>query len=161
MINGTSSNTTPWHTGNNNLPLNSTTPYFIANNWGPKFLHSNSGSVIAPLVTKETSNGNWTLSTMTFQKNGLKDKKWNFETSQAIYVLEGSLKVKVGNQSESEILISGDLIYLTPGDTFELYGDRNWAKALILGAGIEGLSNELLKESIDWAHAVGPAHKLK
>lgn len=159
QTNGTSSNSTPWHTGNNSLPTDSITPYFIANNWGPKFLHP-SGSVLAPLINNETTSSNWTLSTITFQKESLKDRSFTFNTSQAIYVLEGSLVVEVGS-NQTETLQQSDLIYLTPNEEFKVYGERNWAKALLIGAGIEGVSAELLAESQSWVYAVGPAYKIE
>ncbi|UDD56913.1 hypothetical protein AFCA_004432 [Aspergillus flavus] len=54
-----------WHDGPNTPPDDSMTPYFVAKDYGPKYLNTDIGyKVIQPLATPTQTEGNFTMGTI-------------------------------------------------------------------------------------------------
>lgn len=165
IVNGTTNNAT-WHTGNNTLASDHTTPYYVANNWGPKYLvnttDADDGKVIAPLVTSTQSDGNWTLGTVAMKKSDSSKLPsfTSYEKGQVIFVIEGRVQVELsgGKYPGTYTLNHHDTIYIAPGQNFRYWNPANWAKVYIASAGTSGILPDLLNKASSWGYATFPAY---
>jgi quercetin dioxygenase-like cupin family protein len=159
LINGTTGGV--WHTGNNTLPTNAHTSYFIANNWGPKYFYKPLGQVVATLATSVTSGGNFTISTIVMRRSQNSDKiqVLEFPSAQAFQVLEGVLLLDITGYGKVT-LNTGDVVHLPAGTRFWYYSSVAYTKFYVGTAG-KGLDSWLLsqKETIPWDYAVFAAYK--
>ncbi|CAI0641784.1 unnamed protein product [Colletotrichum noveboracense] len=158
MTNGTSNQGSPWHDGNNNLPGNPDEPYFVANNRGPKFLHRSEGQVIAPLVIRNETSGNATISIITIRRRALDSEAplRKSSGSQVMLVLDGQLMISVAGQKES--LLTGDVVFVPPDTENSYWSDVAFTR-LYVGAtsGDDGLADQLIRDAEDWGFALYPS----
>ncbi|TVY28544.1 Quercetin 2,3-dioxygenase, partial [Lachnellula hyalina] len=127
---------------------NAYTPYFVAKDYGPKFLNSNEGGyqVIRPFVTPITSRGNFTLSTITMDQ--LLSNVTSFIGHVAFEVLEGQLSVLMGGEVLS--LLQGDVVFVPEITIYKYYSLVAYTKALIISQGAEGLDMKLIASATSW-----------
>lgn len=152
MVNGTTDGGV-WHDGNNTLPGNSSTPYFLANNLGPKYLHRELGQVIQPRVTLAESAGNFTISTIAMRKNATAVASQSFEGAQTFQVLEGKLSLEMAGEVNE--LIGGDVVFIPGNTTFRYWSTVRWTKFFV-GAIGTGLDTTLIEGGEEWDYAVFP-----
>lgn len=158
ITNCTSDLSTPWHNGPSMLPDDSTTPFFVANNRGPKYLHRELGQVIAPLLTPTQTAGNSTLGTVLLRQAlpTTPDVSQSFAESQLFVVLDGELRMKILGQKYS--LLTGDTVFLPSNTEFAYWSEVAVTKVWIGATGGNGLLNKLMEEAEEWPYAVFPAH---
>lgn len=154
FVNGTASDEgLNWHNGTNALPTDPTKPYFIANNYGPKFLNTDNGyKVIQPISTVDNShNNNFTMGTIIMSK-----KRDNETASQVtlpshlgIQLDDGQLVLSVEGY-KTAYLLTGDVAFIPAGTPFSYHATVPLTKLLYLNAGGRGLEYELLKRSVSW-----------
>lgn len=150
MTNGTSNQGLPWHNGNSDLPGNPDEPYFFANNRGPKFLHRSEGQVIAPLVSRNETSGNATISIITIRRRALGSEAplRKSSGSQVMLVLDGQLMISLAGQNES--LLTGDVVFVPPDTEYSYWSDVAFTR-LYVGAtsGDDGLADQLMRDAED------------
>lgn len=97
FTNGTTNPSLPWHNGNNTAPDKAKEPYYLANNWSPKYLHRATGQVIQPRVTAAQSAGNFALSTIVMRHKLANETtaEYVFDVPQFFQVLEGVLMIRM------------------------------------------------------------------
>ncbi|KAI5361048.1 putative rmlC-like cupin domain superfamily, rmlC-like jelly roll protein [Septoria linicola] len=160
LINGTSPSSAVWHDGPNTIPSQAGSPYFVAANWGPKFINNDTGSwqIVQPFVTPATGEHNFTQGTITLSRQdpNISIPTWQLADHTAVQVLEGSLTVNIGNESAS--LISGDVAFVPGGTPFQYYSMAAFTKFLYVAAGDQGLDQELLATAQAWDFPVFPTY---
>lgn len=157
-VNGTAPSNTTWHTGPNSLASDAGTPYFVAKNYGPKYLYSGVGgyAVIQPVITGTQTGGNFTISQIAIQStpsNGTVEEQ-SFPGHAAFEVLEGQLKVEL--EGETIGLLTGDVLFIPGGTTYKFWSDVADTKVYHVSAGVEGLDAKLIKGGKSWAYPVWP-----
>lgn len=157
-VNGTAPSNTTWHTGANSLASDATTPYYIAKDYGPKYVYSGAGgyAVIQPVITGLQTGENFTISQIAIQSlpaNGTVEEQ-SFPGHAAFEVLEGQLKVEI--EGETIGLLTGDVVFI-PGETsYKYWSDVADTKVYHVSAGVEGLDAKLIKGGKSWDYPVWP-----
>lgn len=161
IVNGSAPANSGWHVNNNTLPENATTPYYIANNFGNKYLNSEAGyQIIEPLSTAKQSGGhNFTLSYITISKvpNNITMPNHQFGGYAAIRMLNGALKLKVQGY-DSVTLLAGDVASLPGGTKYKYEAVAGHTKFLYAGAGTAGIDTALLEKAEAWGWTSWPTH---
>lgn len=156
-IDGKAPSNTTWHDGPNPLAADPFTPYYIAKDYGPKYINNLTGSyqIIQPLVTPLQSDGNFTLSTITIARVGLTSvDNLSFPSHAAFKVLDGQLMVMIGD--ETVALLQGDVVFV-PGETrFGYWSDVAYTKFLCVSQGAVGLDRVLIEGGRSWGSPVWP-----
>ncbi|QDS72488.1 hypothetical protein FKW77_010021 [Venturia effusa] len=157
-VNGTAPSNTTWHTGPNSLASDATTPYYVAKDYGPKYLYSGAAgyAVIQPVLTGTQTGGNFTISQIAMQStpaNGTVEEQ-NFPGHAAFEVLEGQLKVEM--EGETVGLSTGDVVFIPGGTTYKYWSDVAETKVYYISAGVEGLDAKLIKGGKSWDSPVWP-----
>ncbi|KAJ3337663.1 hypothetical protein HDU93_000741 [Gonapodya sp. JEL0774] len=160
-LNGATNNAS-WHADNNTIPSNSSTPYYIANGWGPKSLGGNDhGDIVISLLAKLTEKG--TVATLSMRRTSdaaiANGKSAAYPIGHVINVLEGSIKVAIEGLGE-QFLGYGDTLYILKNTKFRLYTDVNWAKVYVAAANDNNLITALLSNATTWPYAVPPAYRV-
>jgi quercetin dioxygenase-like cupin family protein len=155
LVNGSTNDN--WHDSTNALPGTPLIPYYIASNWGPKYLKRSLGQVIAPRATLAETGGNFTIATVTLRHrfHGEQISSFQFPVHQVFQVLEGQLSVQISERSYN--LIGGDVVFIPAGTAFQYWSDVRFTKFYIGAAGY-GLDSWLISQSIPWDYAVFPAY---
>lgn len=156
MINGTTDNGV-WHNGNNTLPGNDSTPYYIASNYGPKYLQHKLGQVVAPRATLAETGGNFTISTIVMRQKQSNQTitPQSFPGSHALQVLEGELTLTMAG--ETNRLTTGDVAFVPGNTTFSYWSEVLYTKIYAAAIG-GGLTTKLINESVEWNSAVFPSY---
>lgn len=153
FVNGSASDShARWHNGDNAIP-ETVDPYFVANNYGPKYLNTENGyKVIQPLATPANSeHKNFTMGTI------ILSEKLHNETAStiklphhfALQLDEGQLILKVdGYRSAS--LLQGDVAFIPANTTFSYHATVPFTRFLYMNAGAQGLEYQLLQKSQAW-----------
>lgn len=154
FVNGTASDKgLNWHNGTNELPMDPTEPYFIANNYGPKFLNTDTGyKIIQPVSTVDNShNKNFTMGTiiMSAKRDNETEAHVKLDNALGIQVDDGQLVLTVEGYKTAHML-QGDVAFIPPGTAFSYYATVPLTKFLYLNAGAHGLEYKLLKRSVSW-----------
>lgn len=161
IVNGTAPANSGWHVKNNTLPENATTPYYVANNFGSKYLNSETGyQIIEPLSTgKQSGSHNFTLSYITVSKvpNNITMPTHRYNGYAAIRMLNGALKLQVQGY-DSVTLLTGDVASLPAGTKYTYEAMAGYTKLLYAGAGTSGLDTALLKKAKAWGWTSWPTH---
>ncbi|EJP61948.1 quercetin 2,3-dioxygenase [Beauveria bassiana ARSEF 2860] len=146
---------TSWHQSSNAL-LGKPRSYYIANNWGPKYLERSLGQIVQPLATRAKSDGNMTLATITLRQRLPHDdvKLLKFLDSQAFQVLEGLFTVSLNGTNTT--LAGGDVVFIPAKTEFRYWSSAKFTK-VYLGTAGRGLDSWLLERAEKWDHAVFPA----
>lgn len=160
FVNGTAGDSKhKWHDGDNVLPEVATEPYFIANNYGPKFLNSDNGyKVIQPLTTpKQATHGNFTMGTITMSAK-LPSEKPSFAklpNHLGIQMEEGQLALSIPGY-KTVYLLQGDVAFVPSGINFTYTATVPFTKFLYLNGGAQGLDHQLLANSKPWDYPTYP-----
>lgn len=150
-----------WHTGSNPIPTNDSTPYYVANNYGPKHLNLALGQVVAKRATPQSTGGRFSLSTVVMRKRRANDTipTYSLPEPYVVQVLEGQLTVRLAGYEDT--LAQGDVAFV-PGNTgFSYWSEVNFVKFYVGASGSEGLDVELTKPGSgaeEWDYAVLPAY---
>lgn len=161
LVNGTAGDdeSLRWHNGNNTLPEDPSDPYFIAKDFGPKYLNTESGyKIIQPLITPQ-QNSNFTMGTITMSPK-LENESVSsviLPHSFALQMEDGRLGLSVSGFPE-EFLLSGDVAFIPANTTFRYHATVPLTKFLYLNGGDKGLDHQLLETSIPWGFPVYPIH---
>ncbi|KIK63808.1 hypothetical protein GYMLUDRAFT_241702 [Collybiopsis luxurians FD-317 M1] len=159
LVNGTAPSTSVWHTGLNELAKDSVTPFFVANDFGPKYLHEDGAyQIIQPLITPVQSNGNFTMGTLTLSRlfNGSDPAGITLTNHTAFQVIEGGLMIQMAG--ETNILLEGDVAFIPGGTAFAYWSAAAFTKVLYVGAGNDTLDTRLMADAKDWDFATFPTN---
>ena len=141
-----------WHVGNQSLPDDPSTAYFISSNRGPKYLHRSTGQVIAQLASGQQTGDKLSVATIVMKQN-IKQESFAFIVDQAFQVTEGQLNIEINGESAQ--LIFGDLVFIPKGTAFTYWSTASFTKMVTWAAG-KGLADCLIGESESWNYAVWP-----
>lgn len=158
-VNGTAGVNSTWHTGPNSLASDSATPFYVAKDYGPKYLNSDVGyQIIQPLVTPVQSAGNFTLSTITIDRllSNITVPESSYPGHAAFEILEGMLSVEM--EGELLQLIQGDVVFIPGNTTYKYYSTVSFTKFLHIGAGDEGLDTTMINGGVSWDYPVWPTY---
>ncbi|CAN8096115.1 unnamed protein product [Discula destructiva] len=183
IVNGSYSSTgnaTGWHEGTtvDALAADSKTPYFVAKDYGNKYLSSEAGfyQIIEPLVTPTQSDGNFTISTI------IMSERLSNETAMAVVgnttiattaatgsgstaltghsafeVLEGLLTFEMSGETIQ--LATGDVVFVPAGTAFSYSSEVPYTKVLYISQGADGLATRLIASGESgWEYPVFPAY---
>ncbi|KAL2062376.1 hypothetical protein VTL71DRAFT_6642 [Oculimacula yallundae] len=156
-VNGAAPSGSTWHNGINTPASNSTSPFFVAKDYGPQYLNNQTGSykVIQPFVTPVQSAGNFTLSTITMARVSAGDVPESmFPGHAAFEVLDGQLKVLIGGETIS--LMQGDVVFIPGNTTYKYFSDVAYTKILHISQGAVGLDSKLIAGGEAWNSPVWP-----
>lgn len=152
FVNGSAPSTSGWHSTPNSLPQNDHTPYFVAKDYGPKWLHTSAFyQIVQPLVTPAQAGAkNFTQGTITI--SGLPSNT-TLETTTlpdhtAFEVLSGELIVEM--EGETLSLVIGDVVFIAGGTAFRYYSSAAFTKFLYVAAGTDTLDQRLISEAKGW-----------
>ena len=156
MINGTAGSPEfNWHNGENELATDPTDAYFVANNYGPKYLNTDNGyKVIQPLVSPAQTRPQeepLTIGTIIMSPK-LANETVNEVTLPNHFALQmddGLLVLEVTGYPPVSLL-SGDVAFIPKGTHFKYHTDVPMTKFLYLNAGAEGLDTQLLATASPW-----------
>ncbi|KAK3117870.1 hypothetical protein LTR53_000283 [Teratosphaeriaceae sp. CCFEE 6253] len=158
FTNGTTNRTLAWHNGNDRAPANAQEPYYLANNWSPKYLHRPTGQVIQPRVTAAQSAGNFSLSTIVMRRKLANETvaEHVFDVPQFFQVLEGVLHIRMRCQSVA--MSTGDVAFIPGGTPFQYWSEVAFTKVYFGAGGSRGLSETLVEQAEPWRFAVFPSY---
>ena len=147
IVNGSSPSNTTWHSDANSIPSVAGEPYFIAGNYGPKYLTKSSGTwhIIQPFVTPVTgATQNFTQGSIIIsrQVSNATVEEHKLSGHTAFQVLEGSLRVTIGG--ETATLIGGDVAFIPSETSFRYWSEVAFTKFMYVSAGTQGLDQQLL-----------------
>jgi quercetin dioxygenase-like cupin family protein len=149
-----------WRNGSNELGADSTTPNFIAKNYGPKYLNSEGGvyKIIAPLAQETQSAGNFSMGTISMSPllSNMTAETVSFDVHTAFQMEEGQLVVEIGGETAS--LIQGDVVFVPAGTEFTYYAAVSFTKFLYVTSGSTGIDTQLLQNSVEWEYASYPEY---
>ncbi|KAB8230404.1 RmlC-like cupin domain-containing protein [Aspergillus alliaceus] len=161
FVNGTAGDAKhPWHDGPNTLSDDSTTPYFIAKDYGPKYLNTDIGyKVIQPLTTPAQTDGNFTMGTIIMSSRVANESisRATLPHHFALQMEEGQLAFQVQGY-EMVHLLHGDVAFVPAGTPFSYYATVPYTKFMYLNAGGKGLEYELLRRSVPWEFPAYPTY---
>ena len=151
IVNGTAPAGSVWHDGFNALGNDTSTSFFVANGWGPKYLNKNLTGfyqIVQPLVTPAAA-GNYSFTESTISINKRSDDSasvptFNLPVGNAFEVLEGLLTVEVDGY-DSVDLTSGDVVYIPKNVDFSYYSKAAFTKVLYVAGGSQGIDQKLIK----------------
>ncbi|RAL04488.1 cupin domain-containing protein [Aspergillus ibericus CBS 121593] len=162
LVNGSAPSDSGWHTESNTLG-EPTKPYFIANNYGPKYLNSQYGAyqIVQPLVTAtQAQDTNYTLSTIILsrQQTSITAPTWNATSGPVAFeVLEGSVQVQIGGYPTARLEM-GDVAFVPAGVAYRYWNEAAYAKVLYVSSGNEGVDGKLITGGKTWADPVWPKY---
>ena len=154
FINGTAGDKSlNWHNGANSLPNDPTEPYFVAKDYGPKYLNSENGyKIIQPLATPDqATGGNFSMGTIIMSPK-LSNQSSSIATLPhhfALQMEDGQLALFVEGY-ETVSLLQGDVAFVPSGTSFSYHATVPFTKFMYMNAGAEGLDYQLLKTSVSW-----------
>ena len=160
LQNGTTNASLPWHDGNNRLPDSALHPYYIASNWGEKYLQRSLGQVVAPIITpSQSGSGNYSMSisTVVMQRRQANETiaRRVFLIPQVFVVLEGQLVMQMLGQSIK--MSTGDVAFVPAGTAFRYWSEVAFTK-FYLGSSGPALGAKLVEEGEEWGYAVFPSY---
>ncbi|KAI9649179.1 hypothetical protein NHQ30_001747 [Ciborinia camelliae] len=157
-VNGAAPANSTWHTGANTLGAQGS-PYYIAKDFGPKYINDVAGyQIIQPFVTPVQSGGDFSMSTITLDRKlgNVTIPALQFTGHAAFEVLEGMVTFKL--QGETLSLIQGDVVFIPGNTTFKYYSTVIFSKFLFIGAGSESLDTQLIANGASWPSPVWPKY---
>lgn len=160
FVNGSLPTDSGWHTAANSIPDEPGSPYFVAANWGPKYLNGETGSwqIVQPFVTPSTGEHKFTQGTITLSRqfSNISSPTWNLEDHTAIQVVEGAVLLTIGG--ENVTLLGGDVGFVPGGVDFSYVSKAAFSKFMYVSSGAAGLDQQLLKAAKSWAYPVFPTN---
>jgi len=160
--NGTTDSSAAWHNGPNELASDDSTPFFVAKDYGPKYLSGDaeSGYIITqPFITSVQSAGNFTEGTLTLSKpvSTSSPVSWNLPGHTALEVVDGVVYVTVEGFAETLSLAIGDVVFVPAGTSFSFWGGAAFSKVLYVGQGNDTLDSRIIREGKAWNSPIWPA----
>jgi mannose-6-phosphate isomerase-like protein (cupin superfamily) len=143
-----------WHVAGQTLPSNSITPYFISSNRGPKYLHRQTGQVIAQLASGKQTGNKLSVATIALKPSERPSTCVCFAVDHAFQVTEGQLSLEIDGRTAQ--LIFGDVAFVPRGTNFRYRSNVGFTKFISWSAG-SGLTDALIAQAEPWEHAVWPA----
>ena len=122
-----------WHVEDQKLPEGSASPYFVASNRGPKFLHRESGQVIAQLTSGKQTKDKLSVATIATKPGNRPAEVSMFDVDQAFQVTEGQLSLEING--ELVHLIFGDVAFVPKGTSFRYWSTVGFTKFIVWSAG--------------------------
>lgn len=181
LVNGSYSSTgasTGWHEGQHvdELGADETTPYFVAKDYGPKYLSSEAGfyQIVQPLVTKTQSAGNFTTATIilserlgnesamsvvgnttTASTTATASGSKSLTGHSAFEVLEGLFTFEMSGETLQ--MATGDVVFVPAGTAFQYYSQVPFTKVLYISQGADGLDSRLISNGEgNWEYITWP-----
>ncbi|KAK4547629.1 hypothetical protein LTR36_000586 [Oleoguttula mirabilis] len=160
FVNGTAPANATWHDGPNTIPSVSGTPYFVASNYGPKYINGAYGiwQIVQPFVTAVTGEHDYTEGSITIsaQPANATVPTWNLTNHTAFQILEGALSLTMGQ--ETVTLASGDVAFI-PGQTeFQYWSEGAFTKFHYVSAGSAGIEKALMAHAGNWSYPAFPTY---
>lgn len=164
FVNGTAGDddSLSWHDGPNELPMDNTLPYFVAKDYGPKYLNRERGTyqIVQPLTTAEqATHHNFTMGTIILSpptsKNATVPVRRTLPHHFAIQMEDGELALSVDGYGAAR-MIQGDVAFVPANVSFAYEAGVPFTKFLYMNAGAEGLDYELLRGSEPWGWTAYP-----
>lgn len=160
--NGTTGSSEPWHNGANKLAEDASSPFFVAKDYGPKYLAGDvkSGySIVQPFIISKQSDGNFTEGTITLSQpqQGDSNVTWNLPGHTALEVVDGLVKVEIDGYPEVASLSIGDVVFVPAGKTFSFWAAAAFSKVLYVGQGDDTVDSRLMARAKTWDSPVFPA----
>ena len=157
LVNGSAPGSN-WHTSANTLGNDTKTPFYVAKDFGPKYLHKGAFyQIVQPFVTAAQSGDvEFTEGTITISRplTNSSIPSTRLADHTAFEVLEGALKLNL--QGETVTLIGGDVAFIPGNTTFTYWSEVAFTKFLYVGAGKNTLDVKLAQKSVPWNYAVFP-----
>ena len=161
--NGTAPAIAPWHNAPNAFPKDTTSPYFIAKNWGPKYLNKAAGfyQIVTPLATSKTTanlftEGSLTLSPLFNNVTVTSLPIVNLTQPLSFMMEEGAMMIEVEGYEGAEMLVERDVLLVPQNTDFKYWAARPFTKALYVTGGEGGLDSVLMDGGIEWDSASYP-----
>ncbi|KAH8881486.1 RmlC-like cupin [Thozetella sp. PMI_491] len=151
-----------WHNGTNDLPESTDEPYFVAKDYGAKFLNVQPGlgyKIVQPLATPTQTAGNLTVGTVILSPKLANETatKAKLPHHFALQLDEGQLALSVDGY-DPVFLLAGDVAFIPSGTDFEYSATVPFTKFLYINAGPRGLDYDLLQNSIPWDFPAYPPY---
>jgi quercetin dioxygenase-like cupin family protein len=143
-----------WRQSEQPLPQDGKEAYFLASNFGPKYLYLDRGAVIASLTSPKQTGGVLSVATIALKPASKPQGTHKYKIDQAFQVTEGQLILEIGDETVQ--LIFGDVVFIPRGTQFRLWSTVGFTKFIVWSAG-RGLADEMIERSEPWAFAVWPA----
>lgn len=161
LVNGSAPSDEGWHTEFASLGEPGR-PYFIANNYGPKYLNSKHGAyqIVQPLVTNaQAQDTNFTMATLILsrQRASSSAPTWTATGATAFEVLEGSIQVQIGDYPATWLEM-GDVVFVPATVEYRYWTEGSYAKVLSVNAGRDGLNEQLIGEGKEWGYPTFPRY---
>lgn len=166
-----------WHAAAAELGADEKTPYFVAKDFGPKWLSDEAGfyQIVQPLVTPTQSAGNFTLaaiilseklsneSAMSIPGNDTSAATGNSASGStaltghsAFEVLEGLLSFEINGETIQ--LATGDVVFVPAGTAFQYYSVVPFTKVYYISQGADGLDTRLMANGVSgWEYPAWPS----
>lgn len=157
FVNGTAGDKSlHWHDGPNEIPTDPTLPYFIAKDYGPKYLNEESGyKIIQPLATADITFGkNFTTGTVILSPKSTGDVTV-LPNHFGLQMEDGLLELAIKGY-EKATLIAGDVAFIPENVEFSYRGMVPFTKFFYMNAGAKGLDYQLLQNSRPWNYTAYP-----
>lgn len=160
--NGTTDASQSWHNGANELAADENTPFFVAKDYGPKYLSGDAKTgyaVIQPFITSKQSAGNFTEGTITLSEpeEEASPKSWSLPGHTALETVDGVVGVQVEGFADAVSLAIGDVVFIPAGTSFSFWGEAAFSKVLYVGQGKDTLDSRLIAEAKSWNSPVWPS----
>ncbi len=143
-----------WHVAGQRFPVDSSKPYFISSNRGPKYLDRASGQVVAQLASGNQTKDKLSVATIAMKPSDQPSGWLKFNVDQAFQVTEGQLSLRI--DGEVVQLIFGDVAFIPMETGFRYWSTVGFTKFIVWSAG-PALADCLLEKGERWEHAVWPA----
>lgn len=190
LVNGSYSSTagsggaaTGWHYANHTDTLadDSATPYFVAKDYGPKYLNDEAGfyQIVQPLVTPVQSAGNFTVATIILSEKlsnetamtvvgGSNDTTTTTGSAcisgsealtghMAFEVIEGLFTVQMSGETLN--MVTGDVVFIPAGTSFSYYSQVPFTKVMAISQGADGIDTRLIANGQSgWEYPTWPAY---
>lgn len=167
---------TGWHTDAAELGADTKKPYFVAKDFGPKWLSDEAGfyQIIQPLVTPTQSAGNFTLATITMSQKLSNESAMSIPGNDtaaaasmsasgrtsltghsAFEVVEGLLNFELNGETIQ--LTTGDVVFVPAGTAFQYYSVVPFTKVFYVSQGADGLDTRLMANGVSgWEYPAWP-----
>lgn len=151
-----------WHEKSNTLATPGD-PYFVANNYGPKYLNSQHGTyqIVQPLCTPtQAQDVNFTMSTILInrpRKGQTTVPTWEGPGAAAFEVLEGSLKIQIADYPVATLSM-GDVAFIPAQTTYQYWTEGAVTKVLYVSSGHDGVDQRLIRAGKKWDYVAFPRY---
>lgn len=162
LVDGSSNANASWHKAASVIPEDDSTPYYVAKDWGPKYLvtnHSTFYQVVQPLNSPVNSGEyNFTLATISMQRKlqNQTDERHTLQGHCAFLVLEGALSLTMLN--ETVTLFDGDVAFVPADTQFSYSSPAGFSKVYYISQGQHGLDQQFISAGNLTDYPVWPAY---